>query len=103
LTWKTYGIWWYEKRRVKPRWKTSISNDVIFVQTKEGKENSNVEGIGTLKVDDYLCAVHDVWWCVKPTFVTYKRSQPRQGTCGHYLWDGWALGVGAKYWEIAHG
>jgi hypothetical protein len=38
-----------------------ISNDAIHVQAEEGGEDDNVEGIGTLKVDDCLCAVHDVW------------------------------------------
>jgi hypothetical protein len=46
----------------KSRWKTSmISNDAIHVQVKEVGKNSNVESIGTLKVDDCLCVVHDVW------------------------------------------
>jgi hypothetical protein len=44
----------------KPRWKTLISNDAILVQVKEGKENNNVKGIGTLEADDYMCAAHDV-------------------------------------------
>jgi hypothetical protein len=38
-----------------------ISNDVIHVQAKEGGKDSNVKGINTLKVDDYMCVVHDVW------------------------------------------
>ncbi len=57
-----------------------ISNDAIHVQDKKGRENKNVEGIDTSKVDDCMCAVHDVQSHVKPTFVMYKRPQPRQGT-----------------------
>jgi hypothetical protein len=38
-----------------------ISNDVIHVQVEKGGKDSNVEGIDILKVDDYFCAVHDVW------------------------------------------
>jgi hypothetical protein len=38
-----------------------IYNDVIHVQAKEGREDGNVEGIDTLEIDDYLCAVYDVW------------------------------------------
>jgi hypothetical protein len=37
-----------------------ISNDAIHVQVEEGGEDSNVESIGTLEVNDYLCVVHDV-------------------------------------------
>jgi hypothetical protein len=37
-----------------------ISNDAIHVQAKGGKD-SNVKSINTLKVDDYMCVVHDVW------------------------------------------
>jgi hypothetical protein len=36
-----------------------IFNDAIHVQVK-GIEDSNVEGIDTPKVDDCLCAMHDV-------------------------------------------
>jgi hypothetical protein len=35
-----------------------IFKDVIHVQI-EGGEDGNVENIGTLKVNDCLCAVHD--------------------------------------------
>jgi len=43
-----------------PRWKTLlISNDGIHVQAKV--EDNNAEGIHTLKSNDYLRAVHDVW------------------------------------------
>jgi hypothetical protein len=59
-------------------------NDVIHVQAEKGWEDGNVEGINTLKVDDYMCAVHDVWWCVKPIPATYKWPQPGQGTCGRH-------------------
>jgi hypothetical protein len=38
-----------------------IYNDAIHVQAKEGGEDGNVEGISTLKIDDCLCVVHDVW------------------------------------------
>jgi hypothetical protein len=38
-----------------------ISNDAIHVQVKKTKEDSNAESIGTLKVNDYLCVVHDAW------------------------------------------
>jgi hypothetical protein len=38
-----------------------ISNDSIHVQAKEGGKDGNVEGINTLEVSDYLCAMHDVW------------------------------------------
>jgi hypothetical protein len=38
-----------------------IPNDAIHVQFKKGREESNVESIGTLKVNDYLCVVHDAW------------------------------------------
>jgi hypothetical protein len=38
-----------------------ISNDAIPIQAKEGREDNNVESIGTPKVNDYICAVHDVW------------------------------------------
>jgi len=27
---------------------------------RKGEEDGNVEGIGTLEADDYLCAMHDV-------------------------------------------
>jgi hypothetical protein len=44
----------------KPRWKTlMISNDAICVQAKGG-EDSNIEGINILEVDDYLYGVHHV-------------------------------------------
>jgi hypothetical protein len=36
------------------------TNNVIHAQAKGGKD-SNVKGINTLKVDDCLCVVHDVW------------------------------------------
>jgi hypothetical protein len=36
-----------------------ISNDAIHVQAEGGKDN-NAKGIGTSKVNDYLCVVHDV-------------------------------------------
>jgi hypothetical protein len=36
-----------------------ISNDAIHVQVKKGREDSNAGSIGTLKVNDYLCVVHD--------------------------------------------
>ncbi len=36
-----------------------ISNDAIHVWIKGGKE-SNVKSINTLKVDDYMCVMHDV-------------------------------------------
>jgi hypothetical protein len=49
-------------RHGKSRWKTLlIFNDAIHVQVEGGGEDSNVEGINTLKVNDYLCVVHDVW------------------------------------------
>jgi hypothetical protein len=38
-----------------------ISNDAIHVQAKKGKKDNNAEGIGTSKVNDYLCAIHDAW------------------------------------------
>jgi len=38
-----------------------ISNDAIHVQVKKGREDNNAENIGTLKVNDYLCVVHDAW------------------------------------------
>jgi hypothetical protein len=60
-----------------------IFNDAIHVQV-EGREDDNVEGIDTLEIDDYLCVVHDVWRCVKPTPITYKQPQPGQGTRRHY-------------------
>ncbi len=92
LTHKTYGIWSYEWGCGKPRWKTlMISNDSIHVQAKEGGKDGNVEGINTLEVSDYLCAMHDVWWCVKLAFVMYKQPQLGQGTCRCCLWDGYAL------------
>jgi hypothetical protein len=37
------------------------SNDAIHVQVEEGRKNVNAESIGTLKVDDCMCVVHDVW------------------------------------------
>jgi hypothetical protein len=37
-----------------------ISNDAIHVQGEEGGKYVNVEGIGTLEANDYLCATHDV-------------------------------------------
>jgi hypothetical protein len=36
-----------------------ISIDAIHVQI-QGGEDSNAKNIGTLKVDDYLCVMHDV-------------------------------------------
>ncbi len=64
----------------KPRWKTlMISNDAICVQAKGG-EDSNIEGINILEVDDYLYGVHHVWWCVNPAFATYKWPQLGEGT-----------------------
>jgi hypothetical protein len=36
-------------------------HDAIHVQTKEGKEDNNAKGIGTLKAYDCWCAMHDVW------------------------------------------
>ncbi len=69
----TYGIWWYEWGCGKPRWKTlMISNDAIHVQAEERRKDGKVESIGTLEVDDYLCVVHDAWWCVKLVPMTYK-------------------------------
>ncbi len=86
LTQRAYGIWWHEWGRGKPRWKTSmIFNDVIHIQAKEGGENDNAKGISTPKANDCLCVVHDVWWHAKPTLVTYKKPQPRQGTCKRCL------------------
>jgi hypothetical protein len=38
-----------------------ISNDVIHVQAKEGREDGNAKGLGTPETYDYSCAVHDVW------------------------------------------
>jgi hypothetical protein len=38
-----------------------IFNDAIHVQAKERGKYSNVKSINTLKVDDYMCVVHDVW------------------------------------------
>jgi hypothetical protein len=38
-----------------------IYNDAIHVQAEEGREDGNVKGIDTPKIDDYLCVVHDVW------------------------------------------
>jgi len=38
-----------------------ISNDAIYVQAEEGREDGYAEGIGTPKVDDCLCVVHAVW------------------------------------------
>jgi hypothetical protein len=60
------SIWdMYEQGCGKSIWKTLIiSNDAIHVQAKGGKDN-NVKCISTLKVDDCLCGVHDVWRCVK--------------------------------------
>jgi len=44
------------------KWKTLIIfNDAIHVQVEGGGEDSNVGGINTLKANDYLCVVHDVW------------------------------------------
>jgi hypothetical protein len=37
------------------------SNDAIHVQVKEGRENGNVESIGTPQINHCLCVVHDVW------------------------------------------
>jgi hypothetical protein len=37
-----------------------ISNDAIHVQM-QGLEDNNVKNIGTLKVDDCLYVMHDVW------------------------------------------
>jgi hypothetical protein len=37
------------------------SNDVIHVQVKEGGKKGNVEDINILKINDYMCVVHDVW------------------------------------------
>ncbi len=48
------------------------SNDAIHVQVNEGREDSNAKGINTLEVNDYLCALHDVWWCVELAIVMYK-------------------------------
>jgi hypothetical protein len=36
-------------------------NDAIHVQVKKGREEGNAKSIGTPKVDDYLCAMHDGW------------------------------------------
>jgi hypothetical protein len=48
--------------RGKSRWKALfISNDAIHVQVKGGGEDNNAKGINTLKDNDYLCVVHDVW------------------------------------------
>ncbi len=93
----TCGMWWYERGRAKPRWKTlMISNDAIHVQV-EGREDGNVKGIDTPKVDNSLCSVHDVWWRVKTILLaTYKGPQLGQGTCGRCWWDRWALGVGTN-------
>lgn len=63
-------------------------HDAIHVQTKERKEDNNAKGIGTPKAYDCWCAVHDVWWCVKPILIMYKQPQPKQWTHGHYWWDG---------------
>ncbi len=38
-----------------------IFNDAIHVQVEGGGEDSNVEGIDTPEVNDYMCVVHDVW------------------------------------------
>jgi len=46
----------------KSRWKLLlISNDAIHVQIERGGEDSNAEGIGILKANDYMWVVHDVW------------------------------------------
>jgi hypothetical protein len=38
LSWKTYGIWWYERRRVKLKWKAlMILNNTIHVQVERRK------------------------------------------------------------------
>jgi hypothetical protein len=37
-----------------------ISIDAIHVQM-QGREDGNAKNIGTLKVDDCLCVMHDVW------------------------------------------
>jgi hypothetical protein len=37
-----------------------LSHDIIHNQVEEGGENGNVENIDTPKVDDCLCAMHDV-------------------------------------------
>jgi hypothetical protein len=48
--------------RGKSRWKALlIFNDAIHVQVRGGGEDSNAKGIGTSKINDYLCVVHDVW------------------------------------------
>ncbi len=73
LTQSAYGMWWYEQGCGKLRWKTLMkSNDAIHVQVNEGREDSNAKGINTLEVNDYLCALHDVWWCVELAIVMYK-------------------------------
>jgi len=62
LTQKTYGISWYEQRHGKSRWKTLLISDVaIHVQIEKGGEDSNVKNIGTPKVNDCFCAMHNVW------------------------------------------
>jgi hypothetical protein len=38
-----------------------IFNDAIHVQVGKGREDNNVEGINTTKVDDCMCEMHDVW------------------------------------------
>jgi hypothetical protein len=38
-----------------------ISNDAIHVKAEKRGKDCNVESISTLEVDDYLCAMHDVW------------------------------------------
>jgi hypothetical protein len=46
----------------KSKWKSLfISNDAIHVQVEGAKEDKNAEGIDTLKANDYMCGVHDVW------------------------------------------
>jgi hypothetical protein len=46
----------------KSKWKSFfISNDVIHVQVEGRGEDNNAKGIGTSKVNDYMCGVHDVW------------------------------------------
>jgi len=96
-------MWWYERGHGKPRWKTSmIFNDAIYVQAEWG-EDDNAESIGTLEINDCLCVVHDVWWCVKPIFTTYTQPQLGQGTHGYCWWDGRAPNVNIDDWGIAHG
>ncbi len=60
LSWRSYGIWWYEWEWNKPKWKTLMTSmDAIHVHAKKRREHGKFEGNTTLETNDYLWMVHE--------------------------------------------